>query len=263
MFHLGKAKKYEYADVFPLIYLKLQLEGAAPHHQVKHLAVDEMQDYTPVQYRVLARFFPCKKTILGDCNQSVNPLSSSTAETIREILPEADCMYMNKSYRSTVEITELAQKIHRNPDLIPIERHGDRPGILSFPEVEHELNHIREAVTAFLASDHKSLGIICKTQEQADWLYEQLAEPGRPIHLLNIRSTVFRGGVIIATAHLAKGLEFDRVIVPFCSETNYHNLIDRHMLYVACTRAMHTLTLPHTADPSPFLQADVNGFEAA
>jgi DNA helicase II / ATP-dependent DNA helicase PcrA len=115
MFHRAKDGPYEYADVFPLIHLKLQLEGATPHHHIQHLVVDEMQDYTPLQYRVLARLFPCKKTILGDYNQSVNPLSSSSAEAIQEILPEARCMFMNKSYRSTIEISELAQRINRNP----------------------------------------------------------------------------------------------------------------------------------------------------
>jgi DNA helicase II / ATP-dependent DNA helicase PcrA len=60
LFHRGKDGRYEFADVFPLIYLKLQLEGVTPHDQIKHLVVDEMQDYTPAQYRVLARLFPCK-----------------------------------------------------------------------------------------------------------------------------------------------------------------------------------------------------------
>jgi len=127
MLKLAKGSVYEYADVYPLIYLKIRLEGAAKYNKVKHLVIDEMQDYTPVQYRVIARLFNCKKTILGDSNQSVNPFSSSTAESISEIFPNADKMYMNKSYRSTIEITEFAQQIHRNDNLEPIERHGEKP----------------------------------------------------------------------------------------------------------------------------------------
>ena len=256
MFKAGSGSSYEYADVFPLIHLKLSLEGVTPHDRVKHLVIDEMQDYTPVQYGVIARLFPCKKTVLGDYNQCVNPLSSSTAEVIREILPGAECMYMNRSFRSTLEITEFAQRIQRNPDLVPIERHGDPPEIIACHDAEQELDRIRQTVTSFLQSGRHSLGILCKTQEQADALHERIKPASGRIHLLNARSTAFSRGAIIATAHLAKGLEFDQVLVPFCSAANYHTLIDRHMLYVSCTRAMHLLSLTHTGDLSPFLQPE-------
>lgn len=79
----GPGAVLEYSDVFPLAYLKMRLEGIkGAQKNVKHLLIDEMQDYTPVQYAVLAKLFPCKKTILGDANQSVNLFSSSTAEKI-------------------------------------------------------------------------------------------------------------------------------------------------------------------------------------
>lgn len=162
-------------------------------------------------------------------------------------------MFMNKSYRSTIEISELAQRINRNPHLEPIERHGEPPEIIDCNDSEHEIHRIRRIITAFLASDHKSLGIICKTQEQADALHQKIKDIGPQIHLLNARSSAFTGGVVIATAHLAKGLEFDQVLVPHGSEANYHTLIDRHMLHVACTRAMHRLHLTHTGQPSLFL----------
>ncbi|MHB1307362.1 MAG: HelD family protein [Limisphaerales bacterium] len=256
MFKAGSGASYEYADVFPLIHLKLSLEGVTPYDRVKHLVIDEMQDYTPVQYGVIARLFPCKKTVLGDYNQCVNPLSSTTAEAIREILPGAECMYMNRSFRSTLEITEFAQRIQRNPDLVPIERHGDRPEIIACRDAEEELDRIRRTVRTFLQSGRHSLGILCKTQGQADSLYESIKPTSGKIHLLNAQSTVFGRGAIIATAHLVKGLEFDQVLLPFCSAANYRTLIDRHMLYVGCTRAMHQLSLTHTGELSPFLQPE-------
>lgn len=119
---LGR-KKIEYADVFPLIYTVLtttRQEG--PHAGIRHLLVDEMQDYTPVQYAVLRHLFSCRMTILGDANQSVNPFSSSSLETIHRIIPEADCLELTESYRSTAEITEFAQNISRNDRLTPIVR---------------------------------------------------------------------------------------------------------------------------------------------
>lgn len=244
---------YEHADVFPLIYFRTQLEGPRDLGDIKHLVIDEMQDYTPVQYAVLGQLFPCKRTILGDAKQSVNPLSSSTAEGIGAALGRADCVYLNKSYRSTIEISNLAQNINRNEDLIPIERHGDTPEILACADTEAEHAVLRERVAAFLKSDHRSLAVLCKTQEDAEAAHAALSELDAPIHLLDTDSTTFHEGVIVATAYLAKGLEFDEVIVPHVSATNYRDEIDRHMLYVAVTRAMHKLTLTHSGKRSPLL----------
>ncbi|MEX1041247.1 MAG: 3'-5' exonuclease [Pirellulaceae bacterium] len=253
MFKLAKGSKYEYSDVFPLIYLKMLVEGLPEVNRIKHIVIDEMQDYTPVQYEVIASLYSCKKTILGDHNQSVSPLSSSSAEAIRDILPDAECMYMHKSYRSTIEITELAQSIHHNANLVPIERHGEKPTVIACQKPAQEVDQIRAAIKTFHDSQYNSLGIICKTQQQADSLHKALAESRVNVRLLNPDSTIFSDGVMIATAYLAKGLEFDQVIVPFCDEKSYQSVIDRHMLYVAVTRAMHSLTLTHTGKLSPLL----------
>jgi DNA helicase-2/ATP-dependent DNA helicase PcrA len=254
MFKAAPRGAFEYADVFPLVYTKILLDGVRQRDQIKHVVIDEMQDYTPVQYQVISHLFPSKMTILGDRNQSVNPFSSSCAESIREVLPEAECVSMQKSYRSTVEITALAQTIIHNPDLIPIERHGEPPRILGFPSKARELDHILELVRAFPQSGFNSTGIICKTQKQADSLYQSLqAEAGTDVQLVDAGSQEFSGGIVIATAYFAKGLEFDQVIVPFCTDREYHSPIDRHMLYVAVTRAMHRLTITHTGTISPLL----------
>ncbi len=122
----------EYSDVFPLIYCKIRLEGVNAYSDVKHLLVDEMQDYTPVQYAVISRLFACKKTILGDISQTVNPYSASSAETINDVFPQADTVRLLRSYRSTFEITQFAQHIKKNPDLIPMERHGDAPVVQGY-----------------------------------------------------------------------------------------------------------------------------------
>lgn len=253
MFKSLRGGRYEYADVFPLLYLQRLVERPPALGRMKHVVIDQMQDYTPVQYKVIDAQFPCKKTILGDSYQSVSPLSSSSAEAIAEVLREAQCMYMHKSYRSTIEITNVAQCIQHNPRLEPIERHGDTPALITSNDSDAETRAIRAAINEFRASDHNTLGIICKTDEQAEQIYDALGHDRRGVHLLDARSTTFSGGIMIATAYLAKGLEFDRVIVPFCHADNYATTIDRHMLYVACTRAMHMLTLTATGEPSPFI----------
>jgi DNA helicase-2/ATP-dependent DNA helicase PcrA len=249
----GHNLRLEYADVFPLIYLRLRLEGITTYEHVKHLLVDEMQDYTPVQYAVLSRLFLCRKTILGDVSQTVNPYSASSAETIERVFPQADVVKLYRSYRSTVEITSFAQRITPNPHIIPLERHGQEPVITRCNHQQEELAVIKQLVIAFQSSGNNSLGIICKTLRQAEDVYQALQTTG--VQLLTEDSTSFKEGVIVTTAHLAKGLEFDAVAVPFASDRNYKTEVDKSMLYVACTRAMHQLTLSYSGAITPFLPA--------
>lgn len=252
MFRMMHGMKLEFADVFPLIYCKIRLEGVQTYDHIKHLLVDEMQDYTPIQYSVLSRVFKCKKTILGDVNQPVNPYSASSAEGIEEVFPQGDVVKLFRSYRSTWEIAQFSLRISPNPNLIAMERHGEEPQVKGFAHLHEEMDAVKEMVIKFSESGNQSLGIICKTQKQANELYEKIKTSN--VHLLSPDSTSFSSGVIITTVHLAKGLEFDEVIVPYVSAVNYKSDIDRRMLYIACTRAMHKLTLTYEREKSEFLK---------
>lgn len=251
MFRMMEGARLEFSDVFPLIYCKIRLEGVQAYDHIKHLLVDEMQDYTPIQYAVLSRVFKCKKTILGDVNQPVNPYSASSSEGISEIFPQGDVVKLFRSYRSTWEIVQFSLRISPNPNLVAMERHGEAPQVLGFTTVSEELEALKELTTKFNTSGNQSLGIICKTQRQANFLHEQVKAAN--VHLLTAESTTFNAGVIITTVHLAKGLEFDEVIIPNVSAKNYQSEIDRRMLYIACTRAMHKLTLTYAGVKSIFL----------
>lgn len=250
---IRKHSTFEYSDVYPLLYLKMKLEGLKPFTKVKHLVIDEMQDYSVVQYKVLSILYPCKKTILGDINQSVNPFSSSNLETIQSVFPGAVSMTMLKSYRSTYEITQFTKRISQNVEVEALERHGEEPSITELKSKPDELKQIHEYITAFEKSSFNSMGIICKTQKQADEFHEALKSKFS-IKLLNAVSVAFGSGIVITTAHLAKGLEFDTVIVPNCTEENYQTEPDRQMLYVACTRAMHELKLTFVGELTSFLK---------
>jgi DNA helicase-2/ATP-dependent DNA helicase PcrA len=263
----------EYTDVFPLIYCKIRLVGIPQYQGVKHLVVDEMQDYTPIQYAVLARLFPCKKTILGDASQAVSLQGVSTAEQIQQIFPQADVVKLFRSYRSTYEITRFTQVMIANPDLVAVERHGPEPEVKGFQRSVEEDEEITRLVNRFRAlpdashdhrspgedgrvvgsSAHQSLAIICKTPSQAKALSKLLDAPD--VFLLTEESTSFRAGVVITTVPLAKGLEFDEVVVPFASADQYQTDLDRRLLYIACTRALHQLTLTFTNERSRFLDS--------
>ena len=252
MFKMRKGHTLEYSDLAPLAYLHLALEGNGNQpFRVKHLLIDEMQDYSPIQYNVIQKLFPCRKTVLGDAGQSVNPYGSSTAETIQKSLTASEIMKLCKSYRSTFEITDFAQKIHPNAELEPVARHGEKPQILQFGSAVEELSGIMGLISTYRKSGYKSLGIICKTEQQARKMADMLKSYANDISFLSSQSSAFVQGIVIISAHMAKGLEFDEVIIPQTDERNYRSEIDKSMLYVAVTRAMHRLTLTfHEARPA-------------
>lgn len=252
MFKMRKGHTLEYSDLAPLAYLHLALEGSGNQpFRVKHLLIDEMQDYSPIQYKVIQKLFPCRKTVLGDAGQSVNPYGSSTAETIQKSLTASEIMKLCKSYRSTFEITDFAQKIHPNAELEPVARHGEKPQILQFGSAVEELSGIMGLISTYRKSGYKSLGIICKTEQQAREMADVLKSYANDISFLSSQSSAFVQGIVITSAHMAKGLEFDEVIIPQTDERNYRSEIDKSMLYVAVTRAMHRLTLTfHEARPA-------------
>ena len=248
LFKMRKNRTLEYSDLAPLAYLHIVLEGGTKN-SVKHLLGDEMQVYSPIQYKVIQKLVPCRKTLLGGAGQSVNPYGSSTADMIQKALVTGEVMKLCKSYRSTYEITDFAQRIRTNTNLEPVARHGEKPRVLRYNNEKEELSSIKELIATYQASTYKSLGIVCKTESQAREMADKLQIPD--IHFLSNQSTAFVQGIVITSAHIAKGLEFDEVIIPQVDDKNYHSEIDRSMLYVAVTRAMHRLTLTYSRNKTP------------
>ena len=202
MFKMRKGHTLEYSDLAPLAYLHLALEGNGNQpFRVKHLLIDEMQDYSPIQYKVIQKLFPCRKTVLGDAGQSVNPYGSSTAETIQKSLTASEIMKLCKSYRSTFEITDFAQKIHPNAELEPVARHGEKPQILQFGSAVEELSGIMGLISTYRKSGYKSLGIICKTEQQARKMADMLKSYANDISFLSSQSSAFVQGIVITSAH--------------------------------------------------------------
>ncbi|WP_455639595.1 HelD family protein [Parabacteroides sp.] len=254
MFKMRKNRTLEYADLAPLAYLYIALEGSGNSQcYVKHLLIDEMQDYSPIQYKVIQKLFPCRKTVLGDANQSVNPYGSSTADMIQKALAAGETMKLCKSYRSTYEITAFAQKIRADAALEPVARHGEEPAILQFDKEDEEVSAIAGLISVFRKSTYKSLGILCKTELQAKEMADKLKLYADDVYFLSSQSSAFIQGIVVTSAHTAKGLEFDEVIVPQVNDKNYYSAIDRNMLYVAVTRAMHRLSLTYSGAKHSFM----------
>jgi DNA helicase-2/ATP-dependent DNA helicase PcrA len=152
---------------------------------------------------------------------------------------------------------QFALSVSPNPDLTLFERHGESPSVFICQHSVDAQDKVREAVSDFHASTHKSLAIIVKTQTKAIELYRALSESDDGIHLLDPESTRFPSGVVICSVLMAKGLEFDRVAAFDASEENYRTEMDRNLLYIACTRAMHQLTLISIGKPSKWIRHGV------
>ena len=271
-FVMAARKTLEWADVYPFLYLHSAFQGLKESHITRHLVIDEMQDYTPVQYAALNRMFPCRKTILGDFGQSVNPNHLHGLEDLRTIYDRAQFVELNKSYRSTYEIMRFAKKIHHVSALEPVKRHGEPPALIPCLDAADEIRKIREAIRCFRTGKNVSLGIILKTDAAAKDMYEVLAgydgveenqveenqvegngEEACDISLLTRESTSFQNGISITLVRMSKGLEFDEVLIPQADCRTYTSDFDRGLLYIACTRAMHRLTLTYSGKETEFI----------
>lgn len=146
-----------------------------------------------------------------------------------------------KSYRSTYEIIQFARKI-QNHNIDPIERHGDEPRMIQCKDRASELSEINKILEDLKKSTYSSIGVICRTNRQAQELYDDLKQK-QEITFLDYRSERFSNGITVTSIQMAKGLEFDSVILPSVNQDIYHSEFDRSLLYIACTRAMHQLTL--------------------
>lgn len=125
--------------------------------------------------------------------------------------------------------------------------------ILQYRNTEEEISGITDLIFTFKKSNYKSLGIVCKTEVQAKSLAEKLQTYIENVYFLSNQSSAFVKGILITSSHMAKGLEFDEVIIPQMNDRNYCSAIDKSMLYVAVTRAMHKLTITYCGKLSKFI----------
>lgn len=245
-------KTLEWADVFPFLYFHAAFTGLQESRGIKHLVIDEMQDYTPVQYAVLNLLFSCQKTILGDFGQRINPNHLHTLSDLQQIYVGAEFVQLNKSYRSTYEIMHFAKRIQLVDQLEPMARHGEPPVMQQCRNKEDELDYLKRRIATFPTGGSVSLAIITKTNEGAKALSDLLAK-GHDIHLISPKSNHFVQGISITSIQMSKGLEFDEVILPDVDDVTYVTDGDRGLLYIACTRAMHKLTLLYTGKQSKLI----------
>ena len=235
-------RKLKYEDVYPVLYLKYRLQSQQGRSNIKHLVVDEMQDYSYLQYTILANLFSCKMTILGDRAQTMDVRQQDVLKFLPRILGrDLHKIEMNKSYRNTVEIAEYAAKISGIEDLILLDRHGKEVAEQTFASEDFLLDAVQEN----LNEEFETAALLTMTEEEALELNRLLKLRGAEVAYIDKNSSSFKKGLTVTTFYLAKGLEFDQV---FAVRGKEQNPLRQQAEYICATRALHELYMYEIAD---------------
>lgn len=255
-----KLQHVSYEDVAPLLFLQGELEGIPSTAGIKHVVIDEVQDYTPVQFEVLKQLFSnCRLTLLGDLNQSINPYANiGDYSTITDVFNSKQLQQINltKSYRSTRQIAEFTnQLLRKNMQTDSMDRIGDKPLISRVENMEDLCHTIKSIVPQLRYKGYKSIAMICKTAETSKFVFERLKSE-MMLNLISCEDKEFTTGVVVVPSYLSKGLEFDAVLVLCTFDERYDHGEERRLLYTVCTRALHQLRIYYMGHKPEFL-ADI------
>lgn len=247
-FELNKGK-LKYEDAFPLMLIDNYLEGLKSFNSVQHLVVDEMQDYSPMQFRVLNILYPCSKTILGDYGQSICPRESKAAiEQLHTLFDNSMYLTINRCYRTSEEIGELCNLIGDRHDVEMVRRGGNTPKII---KVTNDLDFVKKlklTLDEVKPNNYKNIAIITKDQDECDY-YLNLIKPHMQVETINAKSVTLPNGLIVVPSFQSKGLEFDCVIVPNVSDKNYCSEFEYQNLYISASRSLHHLFMFYLDTP--------------
>lgn len=235
-----KSKVIGYEDALLFVYMKGLLEGFYYERDIRQVVIDEAQDYSYLQYLIISKIFRNSNfTILGDVNQTINPYYKyKSLDILSNIFKQSKCISLTKTYRSSPEIIEFTNRILGLDHVCAIRKTEKVPLI-------HRTNpsYLCEDIN-YLKNKYKSLAVITRDSKTALRLYEELKDTF-PISLLNSNSEEFNKELVVLPAYLAKGLEFDSVIV-YSDKGSKYLKNEKNLLYVACTRAQHELIVYST-----------------
>ncbi|MUG43462.1 RNA polymerase recycling motor HelD [Paenibacillus woosongensis] len=253
-----RAGEMFYEDITPFLYLKELVLGFHSNTDIRHVIIDEAQDYSPFQLFFLKRLFPrARMTALGDLNQAIyahaSVLQQSATLTDLYGTAESELIVLKQSYRSTREIVEFTkQMIAGGEEIVPFNREGEKPLVRVLQNLEDMDREIKRDLLSLRADGYETIAVICKTAEQSEKVHEMLAQ-ALPVKLIKKTTLSFEKGIHVIPAYLAKGVEFDAVLIYDGSNRNYTKEAERKLFYTACTRAMHLLHVYSAGEPSRFI----------
>lgn len=251
-----------YEDTPAFLYLQERLEGFQTNNLVRHVFIDEAQDYSPFQFALIQRLFPrAKMTVLGDWNQAIyaHAFDQDSFKAVASLYEpaETETFLLTKSYRSTRPIVEFTRQLIPGGERIePFNRDGLKPSVTRVQDEAARKDWICSRVHTLQENGHQTIAIITKTAAEAKAAYEQLRD-SLALRLIGSGTITFESGILVIPSYLAKGVEFDGVILYDASRESYGHERERKLFYTACTRAMHELHLLYSGEVSPFV-ADVS-----
>ncbi|SDM46406.1 DNA helicase-2 / ATP-dependent DNA helicase PcrA [Fictibacillus solisalsi] len=247
-----------YEDATPFLYLKERMEGFQTNTAVRHVFIDEAQDYSPFQFAFIQRLFPrSKMTVLGDLNQSI--YAHSTGDAFQMLYDRfgrenTERIILTRSYRSTRQIVEFTRELLDEPDkVVPFNRDGEKPVLKQFFAPEDHARSVADTIKQLQNEKVKTIAVICKTEQECKEAFEALKDQVE-VELMLKESSSFKQGTLIIPSYLAKGIEFDAVLVFDASNEVYGKESERKLFYTVCTRAMHELHLFSKGELSPFFE---------
>ena len=252
-----EADRLYYDDAIAIAYLYLKIYGTNKYKNIKQVVIDEAQDYYPLQYEIFNLLFSnAKFTILGDMKQTLAKKEDiSFYEQIQKILnkKKSSLIMLDKSFRCTNEILNFSLKfIEKSSQIKSFNRNGDSPKVYIADNSEIFIDEIVKEIKLCQEKGFQSICLICKTEKNSIYLFNKIKHK-LDIQLIKNGSVSDLQGVFILPVYMSKGLEFDTVLICDADSQNYHDEDDKNLLYVACTRALHKLSLFCENEVSPLI----------
>ena len=258
--------RLEYQDVVPFMFLKSKIIGISANKNIKYVLIDEAQDYSITQYKIISMLFKnANISLLGDINQCISPFNSiQNYDKIISVLKThkqgaiADYKELSKTYRSTYEINDFAKKVFsEKANYSQVDRHGESVGV--FGQDTFNANEIVDRALE-LKKSYNTVAIICKNISET-LLYKEIIQKQENPNLFRMvtkNDNIFVSDkIMIIPSYLSKGLEFDAVIVSNASSDNYSEE-ERNLMYVVLTRALHKLDVFYSGNLTTLISGDTN-----
>ncbi len=239
-----------FEDMPALLYIKSKLYGIEQNNFIKQIFVDEMQDYDAISIALIKEIFPqANFTMVGDYDQNLI-FSESNEKAIGATFNNAKFYNLTTNYRSTSNISKFAYKIVGKTYCSNFIRNGKEPQIIESFNFEENIKQLKAQIKT-LQSKYERIAIICKSNEEVKKYAKYLTNC---YTLTENKTQIEISKPILTSVFYAKGLEFDAIILPNVSNENYNSTIDKHILYVACTRALQQLNIYYVGQKSPLIE---------
>lgn len=234
-------------DAIAALYLHLKIYGNKEYRDIRQVIIDEAQDYYPLQFEILQMLFKqVKFTVLGDMNQTISKQENILFyQQVQKCLKKekSTLIQLNKSFRCTNEILQFSLEfLNTKPEIQSFNRNGDAVTVMALENKEEYLDKIIQKIVEYKEKGFESICLICKTREACKHLFLKLKSKIE-VQFITDDSVKSLQGTLILPSYLAKGLEFDAVIICDANAQNYSKEGDKNLLYMECTRALHSLSL--------------------